>query len=53
MKKFLIPLPLLIASLGLAAEPMTKYDSKPGSKVTLEGTSSMHEWVVEGNIIGG
>ncbi|HZO83700.1 MAG TPA: YceI family protein [Verrucomicrobiae bacterium] len=53
MKKFLILVPLLVASLAIAAEPMTKYEAKPGSKVTLDGTSSMHNWTVESAIIGG
>jgi polyisoprenoid-binding protein YceI len=53
MKKFLILVPLFVASVLWAADSMTKYDAKPGSKVTLDGTSSMHNWTVESAIIGG
>jgi YceI-like protein len=53
MKKFLIALPLLIAGLAFGAEEMTKYESKAGSKVTLDGTSSIHDWTVESRIIKG
>ena len=53
MKKFLLTLPLFVASLALAADSMTKYEAKPGSKVTLEGDSSMHAWRVDSTIIGG
>jgi hypothetical protein len=37
------------ALLGLGA----RYQAKPGSKVRIEGTSNVHDWQVEGNIIGG
>jgi polyisoprenoid-binding protein YceI len=30
-----------------------RYTAKPGSKVRIEGTSNVHDWQVEGNIIGG
>ena len=53
MRKFLIALPLFVASLALAADEMTKYDSRPGSKVTLDGTSSVHDWTVESRIVKG
>lgn len=53
MKKFLIAIPLLIGGLLLAADSMTKYDAKPGSKVTLDGDSSVHKWTMESAIIGG
>src|SRR5687767_6791876 len=53
MKKLLIAMSLFVASAVLAADPMTKYDAKPGSKVTLDGTSSVHDWTVESMIIGG
>jgi len=53
MKKLLILVPLLVASAVLGADQMTKYDAKPGSKVTLDGTSSVHDWTVESTIIGG
>src|SRR6185503_1172544 len=53
MKKLLVVLPLFVASLAFGADQMTKYDAKPGSKVTLDGTSSVHDWTVESTIIGG
>lgn len=53
MKKLLIAVSLFVATLSWAADSMTKYDAKPGSKVTLDGTSSVHDWTVESMIIGG
>jgi hypothetical protein len=53
MNKLLIALPLLLATSVFAGDQMTKYDAKPGSKVTLDGTSSVHDWTVESTIIGG
>ena len=42
---------LLIPSLR--SENWTRYDAQPGGKVRIEGTSTMHDWTVEGRIIGG
>ena len=53
MKNLLITVSLFAASLAFGADQMTKYDAKPGSKVTLDGTSSVHDWTVESTIIGG
>jgi hypothetical protein len=36
-----------------AADPTTRFDSQPGSKIRIEGTSSVHDWQVEGKLIGG
>jgi hypothetical protein len=38
-----------------AADPMVRFDPVPGggSKVRIEGTSSIHDWQVEGKLIGG
>jgi polyisoprenoid-binding protein YceI len=47
---------MLTASLPLrAAEAMTRFDAKSGSdmKVRIEGTSTVHDWQVEGKLIGG
>ena len=42
------------ANLSLAAASRTRYASKPGSlKVRIEGSSNIHDWRVEGRIIGG
>lgn len=36
-----------------ASTNFTRYDAKPGGKVRIEGTSTMHDWQVEGRLIGG
>lgn len=41
----------LAASLG--AEAIKRFESQPGSKLKIDGTSTMHDWTVEGQIIGG
>jgi len=53
MKNVLIAVSLFAAGLVFGADQMTKYDAKPGSKVTIDGTSSVHDWTVESTIIGG
>ncbi len=46
---------LVLTLPGRAAEPMTRFDSKSGPtmKVRIEGTSTVHDWQVEGHLIGG
>ena len=46
---------LVLTIPGRAAEPMTRFDSKSGPtmKVRIEGTSTVHDWQVEGHLIGG
>src|SRR5712691_7605289 len=45
---------LLLAGTTLrGADAMNRFDSRPGSKVRIEGTSSVHDWQMEGKIIGG
>jgi hypothetical protein len=44
---------LLLACLSTQAAEMTKYFAKSGSKMRLEGTSNIHDWQVEGSLIGG
>jgi hypothetical protein len=46
-------LALLAATPLLANAQLTRLDTQPGSKVRLEGTSTMHDWQVEGKLIGG
>jgi polyisoprenoid-binding protein YceI len=52
-------LPALAAALGLgsfccpAADEAVKYEGQPGCKVKIEGTSTIHDWSVESQIIGG
>ena len=43
---------LLLAAALYAAE-LTKFTALPGSKVKIDGTSSLHDWTVEGGIIAG
>jgi len=42
----------LAATGSLFAQAVT-YTAQPGSKVKIEGTSSIHDWDVNGSIIGG
>jgi hypothetical protein len=45
---------LLLVCLSLqAADQMTKYYARSGSKMRMEGTSNIHDWQVEGSLIGG
>jgi len=45
---------LLVAASIQAAENWTRYAAQPsGSKVKIEGTSTLHDWTMEGSIIGG
>jgi len=44
---------LLASAPLLAAEQMTRLDALSGSKMTLEGTSSFHDWEVKSSLIGG
>ncbi len=57
MKKFLLPslTAVVVLSLNTAswAADLTKFEARPGSKVTIDGTSTVHDWKVEGGIIGG
>jgi hypothetical protein len=59
MKKNLLRLALnlgaagVFATLGFAADNCIQYKAKPGCVVTIDGTSSIHDWTVKGAIIGG
>jgi hypothetical protein len=46
---------LVFAGLLQGAEGWTKYNSQPGTsnKIKIEGTSTVHDWTVEGLIVGG
>ena len=44
---------LAAASAGRAAESWLKYEAQPGSKVRIDGTSTIHDWTVESQMIGG
>ncbi|MCX8157846.1 MAG: YceI family protein [Verrucomicrobiae bacterium] len=43
----------LLAALTVSAQSLTRFTSTPGSKVTIDGTSNIHDWTVEGNVIAG
>jgi polyisoprenoid-binding protein YceI len=54
----MLALPLAAVSLlftsTLQAQNLTRYQAEPaGSKVKIDGTSTVHEWTVESSIIGG
>lgn len=55
-KRFVIHslLTLAVASslLTLQAE-LTRYGTRPGTKVLIDGTSTIHDWTVEGKVIAG
>ena len=57
MKNFCIRSFALSAALGLAAfanaQDLAKFDARPGSNIKIDGTSTIHDWTVEGGIIGG
>lgn len=44
---------LLLAHPPLSAQTLTRYEAQFGSKVSIDGTSTVHDWTVEGQIIGG
>jgi hypothetical protein len=44
---------VLAAALAAQAAELTRFDAKPGSKMRMEGTSNIHDWQVEGKLIGG
>jgi hypothetical protein len=45
---------LLAFTTSLRAEDaLTRFDSLPGSKMRIEGTSSIHDWQMESKLIGG
>ncbi len=43
---------VLAAALSASAETV-RYQASPGSKVKLDGTSTIHDWTVESGIMGG
>ena len=52
------PLTLAFAVAGLLIPPLRaadslRYEAQPGSKMKIDGTSTLHDWSVEGRIIGG
>jgi hypothetical protein len=54
MKRFAPALAALLATWSISATAQTTYSSMPGaSSVKVDGTSSLHDWEMEGKIIGG
>jgi polyisoprenoid-binding protein YceI len=57
MKKLWLPSITSIVALVLAtstfAQNLTKFEAKPGTKLKMDGTSSIHNWTVESGIVGG
>src|SRR5688500_7311444 len=44
---------LLAVSCGVGADVVKRFEAQPGSKVQIDGTSTIHDWTVRGPIIGG
>jgi polyisoprenoid-binding protein YceI len=44
---------LLVFAAVSARSETIRYEGKPGSKVKIDGTSTVHDWTVESGIIGG
>lgn len=53
MRTFLLGLLLVALAIPASAQDLIRYQAKPGSKLRLEGTSTLHDWTVDGKIIGG
>lgn len=55
--KFPLLLPALLAlslaPASRAADALTHFDARSGSKMRIEGTSNIHDWQVESGLIGG
>src|SRR5262245_27727536 len=49
----MIALLLMAGATARAGDAMMRFDSRPGSKMRIEGTSSVHDWQMEGKLIGG
>src|SRR5277367_5688478 len=44
---------LLALAVCARAEDRLRYEARPGSKVEIAGTSTLHDWMMDGQIIGG
>lgn len=51
--RVLVPGVAFLAAWSLTAEAIKRFEAQPGSKLRLEGTSTVHDWKVESPIIGG
>ena len=43
---------LALSALAFAAD-LAKFEARPGSKMKIDGTSSLHDWTVESGIVAG
>src|SRR4051812_4352417 len=57
MKKLCTPFIAAVLALslvaGTCAQTLTKFESKPGTKMKIDGTSNIHDWTVESAIVAG
>jgi polyisoprenoid-binding protein YceI len=44
---------IALSALAVRAQDFVRYNAKPGSKVSIAGTSTIHDWTMDGQIIGG
>lgn len=44
---------LLALTLTAPAQTLVRYESQPGSKMRMDGTSTIHDWHAESQLIGG
>ncbi len=52
-RSFLGALLGMCVAATLQAQTFSRFTGSPGSKIKLEGTSSIHDWTMEGGIVGG
>ncbi|MEW6160340.1 MAG: YceI family protein, partial [Verrucomicrobiota bacterium] len=52
-RSFAALLALVVASTVAFAEEWVRYEGQPGSKIKIDGTSTIHDWSVESQIIKG
>src|SRR6185436_80758 len=53
LRRAVIAMLALFAAASLPAADLTKYEPRPGSKVTIDGDSTVHKWQVQSQIIAG
>jgi polyisoprenoid-binding protein YceI len=53
MNLLAVPLLLVLGGGAWAADAPVRYEGLPGSKITIDGTSTIHEWKVECLAVGG
>src|SRR5207247_5876198 len=44
---------MLLLACALQAQNAIRYEPQPGSKLKVEGTSSIHDWIAESGALGG